>query len=102
MPGVPLWVGENGMACPDVVVDGECHDPDRVSYLRDHLEQVVAARAEGVDVRGYLAWSLFDNIEWAEGWRQRFGIVHVDRDTQVRTPKASAHWLRELQQQRRG
>ena len=54
-----------------------------------------------MDVRGYLAWSLFDNIEWAEGWRQRFGIVHVDQDTQVRTPKASAHWLRELQQQRR-
>ena len=101
IPGVPLWVGENGMASPDVVVDGQCHDPDRVSYLRDHLEQVVAARAEGVDVRGYLAWSLFDNIEWAEGWRQRFGIVHVDRDTQVRTPKSSAHWLRELQQQRR-
>ena len=101
VPGVPLWVGENGMACPDMVLDGECHDPDRVSYLRDHLEQVVAARAEGVDVRGYLAWSLFDNIEWAEGWRQRFGIVHVDKDTQVRTPKSSAHWLRELQQQRR-
>ena len=101
VPGVPLWVGENGMACPDVVLDGECHDPGRVSYLQDHLAQVVAARAEGVDIRGYLAWSLFDNIEWAEGWRQRFGLVHVDQDTQVRTPKTSAHWLRELQQQRR-
>lgn len=101
VPGVPLWVAENGMACPDVVVDGRCDDPGRVAYLQDHLAQVVSARAEGVDVRGYLAWSLFDNIEWAQGWGQRFGIVHVDQDTQVRTPKASAHWLRGLQHRRR-
>ena len=58
-------------------------------------------RAEGVDVRGYLAWSLFDNIEWAEGWQQRFGLVHVDPATQVRTPKSSAGWLRDLQAARR-
>jgi beta-glucosidase len=101
VPGVPLWVAENGMACPDVVVDGRCDDPARVAYLADHLAEVVSARAEGVDVRGYLAWSLFDNIEWAQGWSQRFGIVHVDQDTQVRTPKASAHWLRGLQGRRR-
>ena len=102
VPGVPLWVAENGMACADVVHEGVCHDPDRVAYLGDHLAQVVAARADGVDVRGYLAWSLFDNIEWAEGWRQRFGLVHVDPGTQVRTPKTSAHWLRDLQHRRRG
>ncbi len=101
VPGVPLWVGENGMACPDIIVDGACDDPARITYLKDHLAQVVDARADGVDVRGYLAWSLFDNIEWAEGWRQRFGIVHVDQETQVRTPKTSAHWLRALQKQRR-
>jgi beta-glucosidase len=102
LPGVPLWVGENGMASPDVVVDGACDDPTRVDYLRQHLAQVVKVRAEGVDVRGYLAWSLFDNIEWAEGWRQRFGVVHVDPATQARTPKSSAHWLRALQARRRG
>ncbi len=101
VPGVPLWVAENGMALPDMVVDGACDDPRRVDYLDRHLGQVVAARSDGVDVRGYLAWSLFDNIEWAEGWRQRFGIVHVDPRTQVRTPKASAHWLRDLQARRR-
>lgn len=101
LPGVPVWVGENGMANADVVVDGACDDPQRVDYLTAHLAEVVAARAAGVDVRGYLAWSLFDNIEWAEGWRQRFGLVHVDQQTQVRTPKSSAHWLRALQQQRR-
>jgi beta-glucosidase len=102
LPGVPLWVAENGLASPDVVVDGACEDPLRVDYLQRHLEQVVAVRAEGVDVRGYLAWSLFDNIEWAEGWQQRFGLVHVDQATQVRTPKASARWLRVLQTRRRG
>ena len=102
LPGVPLWVAENGMAGPDCVIDGRCDDPARVDYLIAHLDQVVRARADGVDVRGYLAWSLFDNIEWAEGWQQRFGLVHVDRTTQVRTPKTSAHWLRDLQARRRG
>ena len=96
LPGVPLWVAENGMACPDVVEDGSCDDPARVQYLTDHLGEVLAARADGVDVRGYLAWSLLDNIEWAEGWRQRFGLVHVDPATQVRTPKTSAFWLRDV------
>lgn len=97
VPGVPLWVAENGMACPDVVVDGRCEDPQRIDYLTRHLQVVLDAIADGVDIRGYLAWSLFDNIEWAQGWRQRFGLVHVDPATQVRTPKASAAWLRDLQ-----
>jgi beta-glucosidase len=95
-------VAENGMASADVVVDGTCDDPGRIDYLTRHLEQVLAVREEGVDVRGYLAWSLFDNIEWAEGWQQRFGLVHVDPSTQQRTPKASARWLRVLQTRRRG
>jgi beta-glucosidase len=102
LPRVPLWVAENGMASADVVVEGACEDPVRVDYLSRHVEQVVAVRAEGVDVRGYLAWSLFDNIEWAEGWQQRFGLVHVDPVTQQRTPKGSARWLRALQARRRG
>ena len=101
LPGVPLWVAENGMAQPDVVADGRCEDPQRVAYLERHLAEVAAARADGVDVRGYLVWSLLDNTEWAQGWRQRFGLVHVDQATQVRTPKSSAHWLRALQARRR-
>jgi beta-glucosidase len=100
LPGVPLWVAESGMACPDVVVDGTCSDPQRIEYISAHLQEVLAARADGIDVRGYLAWSFLDNIEWAEGWRQRFGLVHVDQATQARTPKASAHWLRDLQARR--
>ena len=69
-------------------------DPDRVRYLRDHLGAVAQAAAEGVDVRGFYAWSLMDNFEWAEGYAKRFGIVHVDYETQKRTPKSSFDWYR--------
>ena len=55
-----------------------------------------AALDDGVDLRGFFVWSLLDNFEWAEGYRHRFGIVHVDRDTQTRTPKASARWYEQV------
>lgn len=96
LPGVPLWVTENGAACADEIVDGRVDDAVRVDYLDQHIGVTLAVRDEGINVRGYLAWSLLDNIEWAEGLTKRFGIVYVDHTTQVRTPKASAHWLREL------
>jgi beta-glucosidase len=90
-PGLPLVVTENGSAWPDTVSpDGAVHDPERVEYLHDHLAAVSDAIDAGADVRGYFAWSLLDNYEWARGYDQRFGIVHVDYDTQVRTPKDSA------------
>jgi beta-glucosidase len=60
-----------------------------VKYYEDHLKAVLSARAAGADVRGYFAWSLLDNYEWAEGYTSRFGIVDVDYETQKRTPKAS-------------
>ena len=88
----PLFVTENGAAFDDPVVDGVCHDPRRIGYLDAHLRAMRRAIAAGVDVRGYFAWSLFDNFEWAWGFAQRFGLVHVDFDTQVRTPKSSAWW----------
>ncbi|ODT65920.1 MAG: beta-glucosidase [Pelagibacterium sp. SCN 63-23] len=81
---IPVYVTENGMA----EVEG-ADDPRRVRYYEDHLKAVLAARAAGADVRGYFAWSLLDNYEWAEGYRKRFGLVHVDYATQRRTPKAS-------------
>ncbi len=68
----------------------------RIRYLRAHIDALAEAIAEGADVRGYLVWSLLDNFEWAEGFAQRFGIVHVDYGTQVRTPRRSALWYREL------
>lgn len=89
----PLYVHENGAAFADQVgPDGEVDDTDRVAFLDGHLRAVHRAIADGVDVRGYFVWSLLDNFEWAEGYRRRFGIVHVDFETQARTIKASGHW----------
>ena len=88
--GLPIYVTENGSAWPDVVSgDGRVHDPERVAYLHRHLGAVADAIEGGVDVRGYFAWSLLDNFEWAYGYDKRFGIVHVDYGTQVRTVKDS-------------
>lgn len=91
---VPLYVTENGAAFydPPAADEGRVDDPLRVAYFRDHLRAVHQAIAAGVDVRGYFAWSLLDNFEWAHGYDQRFGIVHVDFRTQRRTPKASARF----------
>jgi len=88
----PLYITENGSSYEDPEpVDGRVADPDRVAYLRAHVSAVAAAIDHGVDVRGYFAWSLLDNFEWAWGYDKRFGIVHVDYDTQVRTVKDSGH-----------
>ena len=81
---IPLYVTENGMA----EAEGDDH-ARRVKYYEDHLKAVLTAREQGADVRGYFAWSLLDNYEWAEGYQKRFGLVHVDYATQKRTPKAS-------------
>ncbi|WP_305786924.1 GH1 family beta-glucosidase [Symbioplanes lichenis] len=96
-PGLPLVVTENGAAFDDPpVVDGSVADLDRLDYLRTHIAAVADARAQGADIRGYFAWSLMDNFEWAYGYAKRFGIVHVDYETQVRTLKQSALWYRDL------
>lgn len=81
---LPIYVTENGMA----EVEGD-DDPRRVKYYDDHLQAVLNAKKRGADMRGYFAWSLLDNYEWAEGYNKRFGIVHVDYKTQKRTPKSS-------------
>src|SRR5690606_22579092 len=78
---VPLYVTENGMSEDD--------DTRRVDFYDMHLKAVLEAQKQGADVRGYFAWSLIDNFEWAEGYTSRFGIVHVDYETQKRTPKGS-------------
>jgi beta-glucosidase len=99
----PIYVTESGCAYPDVVgPDGGCADPDRVSYLDSHVAAVRRAAADGVDVRGYFVWSLLDNWEWAEGFSQRFGLVHVDFATQTRTRKSSYAWYQDLIRRDRG
>ena len=89
-PGLPLVVTENGSAWPDEVGrDGQVHDAERTDYLLRHLGAVAVAIDRGADVRGYFAWSFIDNYEWARGYAQRFGLVHVDYATQRRTVKDS-------------
>ena len=93
----PIIITENGCALADRVGDdGTVEDPQRIAYLDNHLRALRQAMDAGVDVRGYFVWSLLDNFEWAEGYRPRFGLVHVDFTSQQRTPKASFHWYRQL------
>jgi beta-glucosidase len=96
-PSVPMLVTENGCAYPDTVgPDGQVHDAARIDYLRQHLAVVHRAISDGADVQGYYLWSFMDNFEWALGYARRFGIVHVDYDTQARTPKDSAAWYSDV------
>ena len=93
----PVYITENGCSVHDEVsADGTVDDLPRISYLDGHIRALRDAMTAGVDVRGYFAWSLLDNFEWAEGFQQRFGLVHVDFATQRRTPKASFGWYRDL------
>jgi beta-glucosidase len=92
----PVYITENGMANADVLVGDQVNDQPRIEYLRTHLDALRAAMDAGVDVRGYFYWSLLDNYEWNSGYAKRFGLVHVDYETQKRTPKASAHWYRDF------
>lgn len=95
-PGQPLMITENGAAFADEVVDGRVPDGRRLGYLMEHFAAATSAMAKGVDLRGYLVWSLFDNFEWGYGYAKRFGIVRVDYDTQERIVKDSGLWLKRL------
>lgn len=89
----PLYVTENGRAVSDHVDDdGRVRDPLRTTFLRRYLRQLERSIADGCNVRGYFCWSLMDNFEWAEGYGQRFGLIHVDYPTGTRTVKDSARW----------
>jgi beta-glucosidase len=95
---IPLYITENGAAFYDAphAIDGRVDDPLRVWYYREHLKAARDAIAQGADLRGYFAWSLLDNYEWSLGYSKRFGIVHVNYETQQRTPKASAYYYRDI------
>ncbi len=99
----PLYITENGMAEADQINDAaEVHDPRRVNYYNAHLNAVNDAINAGVEIKGYFAWSLMDNFEWAEGYSKRFGIVYVDYETQQRTLKTSGKCYQALLAGRRG
>jgi beta-glucosidase len=95
----PVYITENGAGFGDSderFERGLVVDPLRADYIRRHIEAALAARAEGADLRGYMVWSLFDNFEWIQGYDRRFGIVHVDFETQKRTRKQSFEAYREI------
>ncbi len=95
----PVYITENGAGFgpgDEVFRDGTVVDPLRSDYIARHIEAALAARSEGVDLRGYMVWSLFDNFEWLSGYGGRFGIVHVDFETQARTPKESFETYRRI------
>ncbi|MFT2110377.1 GH1 family beta-glucosidase [Marinomonas sp. 2405UD68-3] len=92
----PLYITENGVACADTLINGVVDDEQRIRYLHDHINAVNNAIDAGVDIRGYFAWSLMDNFEWAEGYSKRFGLVYIDYQTQKRTIKRSGKAYRDF------
>ena len=99
----PIYITENGCAYPTGPDEnGVVDDQERIDYLDAHLRAVAHAIHDGADVRGYYSWSLMDNFEWAHGYTQRFGLVHIDYETLVRTPKRSFDWYSEVIAANRG
>ena len=93
---LPIFISENGPSDSATAdASGLVSDVDRIAYTRAYLRQILRAKEEGYPVSGYYHWSFLDNFEWAEGYRSRFGLVHVDYATQRRTPKLGYHWYRE-------
>lgn len=98
---LPLFITENGMSCLDQMsADGKIHDTDRIAFLDSYIGQMQRAIEDGADVRGYFMWTFLDNFEWSDGYKQRFGMVHVDFATQQRTVKDSAFWYQKVMETR--
>ncbi len=95
-PVKEIIITENGAAFPDRLENGRVHDPQRISFYKQYLQNILKAKNEGVNVKGYFAWTLIDNFEWAEGNRPRFGLVYNDFETQKRTVKDSGYWFRDF------
>ncbi len=93
----PIYITENGMSCHDMVSpDGKVHDRNRIDFLDAYLSRLSHVFEEGVDLRGYFAWTFMDNFEWEKGYHERFGLVYVDFATQKRIPKDSAYWYQQV------
>ena len=91
-----IMITENGAAFHDKLIDGKIEDGERVDYFKAYLAAMLKAKNEGINITGYLAWTLMDNFEWAEGYQARFGLVHNDFKTQQRTIKQSGYWWQEF------
>ena len=94
----PIFITENGAAFKDNMINGRINDAQRTNFIASHIAAVGEAIKQGVDIQGYMVWSLLDNFEWASGFEKRFGIIHVDYVTQQRTLKDSALWYQEFLQ----
>lgn len=93
----PIVITENGLSSRDWVgMDGQVQDPGRIDFTKRYLQQYARAMHDGVDALGYFHWSIMDNFEWSAGYRERFGLIHVDYQTQVRTPKQSFYWYKSV------
>lgn len=93
----PIYITENGLSNKDwVALDGKVHDEARIDFLKRYLGALEKSQQDGADIRGYFQWSFMDNYEWAEGYRERFGLVHVDFTNGKRTPKESFYWYKDL------
>ncbi|MFK8081626.1 MAG: GH1 family beta-glucosidase [Granulosicoccus sp.] len=95
----PCYITENGAAYNHEISGGTVNDQERIDYIEAHLQAACDSLDQDIPLRGYFAWSLMDNFEWAEGYAMRFGLIHVDYNTQQRTLKKSANWYRHLIQQ---
>ncbi|CAH0120587.1 Beta-glucosidase [Paenibacillus sp. CECT 9249] len=94
--GIPIYITENGACYDDVKAEGGIRDAKRIDYIKKHLIQLNRAIESGVNVKGYMLWSLMDNFEWAWGYSKRFGLVHVDFRTLERTKKDSYYWYKKI------
>jgi beta-glucosidase len=93
-----IIITENGACYKDVLKNGVIADEQRIKYFKDHLQAVLKAKKDGVKIKGYFAWLLTDNFEWSEGFKARFGLVHIDFKTQVHTIKNTGYWWRNFLQ----
>ena len=95
-PVKEIFITENGAAFDDTISNNLIDDIARIGYFNDYLKQILKAKQEGANVKGYFVWTLMDNFEWAEGYRPRFGLIYVDFKTLERHPKNSAYWFRDF------
>ena len=91
-----IIVTESGAAFTDKMVNGQVFDQERIQYHQQYLQALLQAKKDGIKIKGYLAWTLTDNFEWSEGYHPRFGLVHIDFKTQLRTVKQSGYWFRDF------
>jgi len=91
-----MIITENGTCVPDRIENGRVHDSERIGYFKNHLEEVLRAKREKINVNGYFVWSPTDNFEWNKGYRTRFGLVYIDFNSLNRTIKDSGLWFQEF------